>query len=285
MIVITAASGHLGQSVADALAKQGVSATTRLAARDTAKLAAQAAQGFQLARIDYDDQASVAAAFAGAETVFLISANGQTADRIRQDKASIDAAKKAAVKRLVYTSFTNPSVASKYVWAQVYVQTEPYLKASGLAYTILRNNPYCTNLGLLLANAKQTGAFVIPGAKGKVAYVGHNDLGAATAAVLVQSGHENRTYSLTGSEAFDGAGVANLLSVALGRTIVSVDAPPQDFAAYLRSVSVPEYIIEGLLTSYAAAEAGEYSQVSDDIGKLSGRPAGSLRDYVRSFGT
>jgi NAD(P)H dehydrogenase (quinone) len=116
-----------------------------------------------------------------------------------------------------------------------------------------------------------------------VAYVGHPDLGAATAAALLQSTHKNKIYELTGAEAFNGAGVARLLSDALQRDIVSRDAPPAEFGAYLRSVHVPEFIIEGLLTNYAAAAAGEYASVSEDIKVLSGRPAGSLRDYIHAL--
>jgi NAD(P)H dehydrogenase (quinone) len=158
------------------------------------------------------------------------------------------------------------------------------LKSSGVDYTILRNSPYCSNLGLLIAQAKATGVFAIPGAEGRVAYVKHDDLGAATAAALLQANHKNTVYELTGSEAFDGTGVARLLSHALGRDIVSRDAPPEEFGTYLRSVKVPEFIIEALLTSYAAAAAGEYAAVSDDIKTLSGRAAGSLRDYIGELG-
>jgi NAD(P)H dehydrogenase (quinone) len=109
-------------------------------------------------------------------------------------------------------------------------------------------------------------------------------LGAATAAALLQSSQKNKIFELTGSEAFDGPGVAGLLSQALGRDIVSRAAPPEQFGAYLRSVKVPEFIIEGLLTSYAAAAAGEYAAVSEDIKELSGRSAGSLREYIQGLG-
>jgi NAD(P)H dehydrogenase (quinone) len=283
-ILITGAGGKLGKSVAAELARHGAASSTRLATRDPSKLAAYAAEGFEVVRVDYDDAKSLDAALPGIQTMLLITSNGLTADRIRQDKASIDAAKKAGVRRLVYTSFINPSRDSKYVWAGVYAETEPYLKASGMEYTILRNNAYCSNLGLLIAQAKATGVFTIPGAEGSVAYVGHEDLGAATAAALLQPSHKNKVYELTGGEAFNGAGIARLLSDVLQRDIVSRDAPPAEFGAYLRSAHVPEYIIEGLLTSYAAAAAGEYASVSEDIKTLSGRPAGSLRDYIHSLG-
>jgi len=283
-ILITGAGGKLGKCVAAEIARLGAASSTRLATRDPAKLAACAAQGFEVVRTDYDDANSLEAALPGTQTMLLMTGNGLTADRIRQDKASMDAAEKAGVQRIVYTSFVNPHRDSKYVWASVYAETEPYLKASGMEYTILRMCPYCSNLGLLIGQAKATGVFTIPGAEGRVAYVRHDDLGAATAAALLQSSHKNKIYELTGSEAFDGAGVAGLLSQALGRDIVSGAASPEEFGAYLRSVHVPEFIIEGLLSSYSAAAAGEYASVSEDIKKLSGRAAGSLRDYIRDLG-
>ncbi|MBV6670059.1 NAD(P)H-binding protein [Xanthomonas euvesicatoria pv. alangii] len=198
MIAITAANGHLGQAVAAELLARNAASRVRLAVRSTEKLQTQQDQGFEVVRADYDDPASLDAALAGVSTLLLISSNGTNEDRIRQHKTAIDAARRAGVARIVYTSFTNPSFDSAFVWAHPHAETEPYLKDSGLAWTILRNNRYFTNIDPMLEQAVQKGTFAIPGASGKVAYAGHDDLAAAAATVLLQDGHAGKTYELTG---------------------------------------------------------------------------------------
>lgn len=282
MIVISAASGKLGQAVADELIKRVPISEIRLAARTPLKLEAWKSRGAAVVQADYDDPASLNDAFAGAEVVFLISSDGPNDVRIRHHKNAIDAAKRVGVKRIVYTSFVNPTAESKFTWAIPHVETEPYLKASGVPYTILRDNQYASNLDGLIAQAKETGVFALPGATGKVAYVTHVDIAAAAAAVLTQPGHENKTYELTGAEALDGFEIAAVISQMAGREIKAANPPPEDAAAHFRSMGLPEFAVAGLVSMYAAAEAGEYATVTHDVETLSGRPAESARAHIKA---
>ena len=127
MIVVTGAAGKLGRLVADELAKRTNPGRVRLASRDPAKIADLAARGFNTMRADFDDPASLDAAFAGAETVLVVSGDAPNEVRIRQHRAAIDAASKAGVARIVYTSFTNPAAQSLFPFAWIHADTERYL--------------------------------------------------------------------------------------------------------------------------------------------------------------
>jgi NAD(P)H dehydrogenase (quinone) len=283
MIVVTAASGKLGRAVAEELGKRVPASEIKLGARTPAKLEFWKSRGFDVVRADYDDPATLNAAFAGAEVVLLISSDGPNDARIRHHKNAIDAAKRTGVKRLAYTSFVNPTLRSKFIWAIAHAETEPYLKASGIPYTILRDNQYASNLDGLIAKAKETGTFALPGATGKVAYVTHGDVAACAAAVLTQRGHEYKTYELTGPEALDGFQIAAVISEASGREIKTVDLSPEIAAAALRAAGLPEFAVEGIMSMYAAAKAGEYATVTHDVKLLSGRPATSVRSHIKSI--
>lgn len=103
---------------------------------------------------------------------------------IRSDQPAIDAATAAGVGRVVYTSFTNPTRDSLFPYAAMYAETEARLEDPGLSCTILRNNQYAGNLDSALAAARATGTLALPGPEGKVAFITHTDVAAATAGAL-----------------------------------------------------------------------------------------------------
>ena len=280
MLVITGANGKLGRLVADEAAKRiGASAVT-LGSRDLAKIADLAAKGFKAVRADFDDPASLDAAFAAAKTVLIVSGDAPNDVRIRQHRAAIDAAKKAGVARIVYTSFANPTVQSLFPFAWIHADTESYLKASGVPFTILRDNQYAENLTNAIGGAK-SGTLAMPGARGKVAYIARADVAAAIAGALTQDGHAGKTYELTGPEALDAFEIAAVLASALGKPVEAVDAAPAEFGKILAAHGLPPFVIDALLGLYAAAAAGEYATVSADAAKLAGRPIEPVSAFIR----
>lgn len=283
MIVVTAASGTLGHAVANALKSRVNPSSVRLAARTLSKVDALKAEGFQVAPFDYEDPASMAKAFAGASAALIISSEGPNEVRAAHHKAAIDAAKAAGVGLVVYTSAINPAASSKFDWAGAHAQTEADLKASGLNYVILRDNSYASNIDGFLAKAVETGVLALPGAKTKVAYVTHADVAAAAAAALTGGAKANATYELTGPQGVDADELAQLLSSATGKQVKAVDLALPDLAAFFRSIGLPDFVVDGVTSFFAAAAAGEYANATKDVETLAGRPAQSMRDYVAKF--
>ncbi|MCS0504978.1 SDR family oxidoreductase [Ancylobacter mangrovi] len=281
MIAITAASGKLGAAIADALLEKGRAAGTRLVARSPEKLAARKAQGFDVAAGDYEDPESLKAAFAGVDTLVLISGMGPNEVRIAQHRNAIEAAKAAGVARILYTSATNPNDASLFDWAKAHVATEAELKASGLAWTILRDNSYFSNNDALFAQAKESGVLPFTGIDAKVAYVTHKDVAESVVGALAP-GHENKVYEIAGGEAWSAADLAAILSELTGKEIRAIDVPVAAFEQQFRSMGLPDWVASGVASFYAALGAGEYAATSADVERLAGRPSTSARDYLAS---
>lgn len=283
MIVVTAASGRLGRAVAAELERRGKRKDSRLTARSPEKLADLAARGFEIARADYDDGPSLAAAFAGADALLLISGTADNAKRIKQHRAAIDAAKAAGVHRIVYTSYTNPTPSSLFPYAAVHGDTERYLSASGIPFTVLRNNQYAANVDGPCKQSKESGVLASPAADKKVAYVTHADAAAAAVGALLDEAHAGKTYEITGPEALSLYDIAAELAAARGRPVDVVKSALLELRAYFQSQDLPPSVVEAIVGATAAAAAGEYEQVSSDTERLAGRPIQSIRDYVKQF--
>lgn len=283
MIVITAASGKLGTTLADAFKAKGLAGQVRLAVRSPDKLAARKAEGFEVVAGDYEHPASLKAAFAGADIAVVISGVGPNAARIAQHRNAIDAAKAAGVTRIVYVGAANPVSASRFDWAKAHEATEADLKASGVAWTILRDNSYFSNNDPLFANAKASGVLPFTGIDAKVAYVSHQDVADSIVGAVTGAGHENKTYEIAGGEAWSAVELAAILSELTAKEIKALDVPVAAFEEQFRAMGLPDFVATGVASFYAALGAGEYAATSRDVERLAGRPSTSARDYLRAF--
>ena len=280
MIVLTGANGRLGRAIARTLHARGLAGGVRLTARDPSKAADLAAQGFAIAAADYSSPSSLDAAFAGATTVFLISATGPTPVRIPLHRNAIDAAVRAGVRHIIYTSRVNPVATSPYSFSAIHADSEAYIRSRPVAYTFLRNNEFSENLDPWLAAACETGVLEY-GAKGKIAFICRMDAIDASIAVLTGTGHEGRTYEFSGPEALDRDDMARVLSEATGRTITASRGGPEDFSAALAAQGRPDFVVELGAGIYRASEAGEWCRSSDDPPRLAGHPSTSLSSYIK----
>jgi NAD(P)H dehydrogenase (quinone) len=280
MYFVSGASGKLGQLVAGEVAKQGQASQTTLGSRDLAKLAGFAKQGFKTAVFDFDNPQSMRDALKGHRRLVLISSDTAVDERIRQHKAAIDAAKAAGIEAIIYTSFTNASSKSLFTFAKIHAETEAYLKASGLAYTILRDNQYAENLENAIAHAKDTSTLAIHGSKGKVAYISRPDIAFAAATALLAKPAANAIYELTGPQAFDAADVARILARKWNKDVKAAELPREVFVSILRGVKLPEFLVEAIASLGDATAAGEMAAVSGDFKKIAGRDPESLESLL-----
>ncbi|KAB8045740.1 NAD(P)H-binding protein [Janthinobacterium rivuli] len=279
MIVITGATGKLGQHVIASLLKSVPAANIIAAVRNPGKAADLAAQGVQVRQADYNDGASLDAAFKGATRILLISSS-EVGQRAQQHQNVIDAAKRAGVSLLAYTSVLRADTSPLGLAAE-HVITEAAIRASGLPYTFLRNGWYLENHTEHLAPVLEHGVVLGAAQNGRFSSAARADYAAAAAAVLTAA-QPQAIYELAGDHGFTLAEYAAEVARQSGKAIVYKDMPQADFKAALVGVGVPEGFADLLADSDAGAAKGGLEDNGKQLSALIGRPTTSLQDGVKA---
>lgn len=279
MIVITGATGNLGQHVIASLLKSVPAANIIAAVRNPAKAADLAARGVQVRQADYNDGASLDAAFKGATKILLISSS-EVGQRAQQHQNVIDAAKRAGVSLLAYTSVLRADTSPLGLAAE-HVITEAAIRASGLPYSFLRNGWYLENHTEHLAPVLEHGVVLGAAQNGRFSSAARADYAAAAAAVLTAD-KPQAIYELAGDQGFTLAEYAAEVARQSGKAIVYKDLPQADFKAALVSVGVPEGFADLLADSDAGTAKGGLEDHGKQLSALIGRPTTILLDAVKA---
>jgi NAD(P)H dehydrogenase (quinone) len=274
-IAITGATGQLGRLVIEKL-KAHVPADQIVALVRTPAKAADL--GVEARAADYAQPETLATALAGVDKLLLISSS-EVGQRATQHRNVIEAAKKAGVKHIVYTSVLHADN-SPLSLAEEHRATEADLKASGVAYTLLRNGWYTENYTGSVHGAVAGGAFIGSAKEGRISSATRADFADAAVAVLTGAGHENQTYELAGDESYTLAELAAEISRQTGKDIPYRDLPVADYAAALAGFGIPEGFAHGLASWDANAAEGALFDDSRQLSKLIGRPTTPLATAV-----
>ncbi|HEV2633999.1 MAG TPA: NAD(P)H-binding protein [Actinocrinis sp.] len=281
--VITGASGHLGRLVVDQLLAAGTPPAQIVATgRDVGRLAGLAHDGVAVRRADFADPSTLDEAFAGAEAMVLVSTT-TVGERFDNHRSAIDAARRAGVSRIVYTSIVNASTA-RMTLADEHRRTEEYLRESGSAFVILRNGWYLENYTDQLPMITKYHALLGSARDGLVSAASRRDYAAAAAAVLAQDGHLGATYELGGTP-FTLTELAATISEVLGTHITYQDMSVADYAGALTAAGLPPQMAAAVADADAGLARGELFTASDDLVKLIGRPATTAREAVQNAAT
>lgn len=288
MIFITGATGHFGKATIDFLLGKGIPANTIAAlVRDPEKATDLIGKGINTRAGDYTDYSSLVAAFTGVDKLLLISGS-DIVNRLQQHKNVVNAAKEAGVKHLIYTSFVrkNDTETSPIaVLAKSHIETERFIKASGIPFTILKNSLYADVLPMFLGDkVLETGVY-LPAGNGKAAFTTRLDMAEAAAAVLTGTGHENKEYIIAGNSNYSLNDVAVFLSELTGKDVAYTSPAADVYTHTLVNDGVPlEYA--GMFAGFGAAiEQGEFETSASELEVLLKRKPTTLKEYLQSVYT
>ncbi|PZU64015.1 SDR family oxidoreductase [Sphingobium sp.] len=270
-IAVTGATGQLGRLVLNQLKQKVPSSEIIALGRSPDKLAEL---GVAARRADYAKPETLDVALAGVDTLLLISSS-EVGQRAEQHGNVIDAAKKAGVKRVVYTSLLHADTSSLNL-AEEHRQTEALLKGSGIAFTILRNGWYSENYTGSIPGAIAGGAFIGSAGDGKISATPRLDYAEAAAVVLTGEGHAGKTYELAGDTAWTLSDLAAEISKQTGKDIPYTDLPEGDYAKALASHGVPADFAASIASWDVGAAKGALFDDGKQLSKLLGRPTTPL---------
>jgi NAD(P)H dehydrogenase (quinone) len=277
--LVSGAGGKFGRIVVERLlAEQAGKAIA--GSRDPARLADLAAKGAETRRVDFDDPASLDAAFRGVDRLLIVSTDalGVPGLRIRQHRAAVDAAARAGVGHVVYTSMPRPEPGSLIPFAPDHYETEQALLKSGLAHTILRNSWYAENLLMSLPQVLASGKWFSAAGEGRVAHVARADAAAAAAEALVST--PGGRLDVTGPELLTIREIAATAADVFAKPVEVVPVSDAELVAGLAAAGVPAAIAALIVAFDANTRAGGADVRSDAVEKLTGAPPRRLREVL-----
>lgn len=273
-LAVTGSTGHVGGDVARQLSDAGV--PVRLLARTPSK--APELPGAVVLESHYADDEVTRRSLEGVRTLLLVSAH-ETEDRLEQQLALIDAAAAAGVRHVVYTSFAAAAPEATFTFARTHFATEEHLKASGMAWTFLRDSFYIDFVEGLIG---EDGVIGGPGGDGACAFVARADVARAAAVILRDpEPHRNTTYELTGPEALTLVQVAEIIGRVRGREVIYHDECLQEAYGSRADSDAPQWQLDAWVSTYTAIADGSMAHVSDDVERITGQKPTSLEEFLR----
>jgi uncharacterized protein YbjT (DUF2867 family) len=257
-ILVTGVTGNTGSAILTHLIERGANVRAMVhRSADGSKLPA----GMTPIVANFDDADSMAAALRGIGRAYLVTPSSERAEQ--QQLRFVDLVAKAGVRKLVVLSQLAADERSPVRFLRYHTAVERHVADIGIDYTFLRPNLFFQGLLAFASSIASTNRFFAPIGNAAVSAVDVRDIASVAVAALTESGHENRTYNLTGPRAITHGQMAAALSAAVGRTITFVDVTPDEFARSLEGI--------------------EASATSDAVQKITGVPPIAVEKFASDY--
>lgn len=281
-IAIIGATGQLGALTIDALLERGVPAGDILAlGRNPERLAALAERGLHTASLDLDGPDATTAQLDGVDKLLLISV-GMPGQALAPRGVAIDAARKAGVKHLIYTSALEAPTTILGLAAE-HKATEELVTATGIPATFLRNGWYTENHQQDFAAARDRGVIANSVGEGRLATAPRKDYAEAAAVVLTTPGHESRAYELSGDTAWSYADFAATAQEVLGAPVRYEALTPAQELEQLQAFGLDEGTASFMVALNGNMRNGALAPTHGDLARLIGHPTEPLDVTMRTW--
>jgi NAD(P)H dehydrogenase (quinone) len=284
VIVVTGATGKLGNLVVQSLLKRVSADQVGVSVRDPEKAAAFRERGVRVRTGDFAKPETLTDAFDGASRLLMISSNAAAfgGDPLAQHRAAIEKARQVGVERIFYTSHMASSHTSAFAPMTTHAATEELLADSGVPWTSLRNGFYADAASRFMGVEWQSGRIVAP-ADGKVAWTAHEDLADAAAAILTGTAvFDGPTPPLAGTEALDLEGLAAVGAKLLGHPIQRQIVEDEVFYQTLVGRRLPPHVAKLTLGFFEASRRGEFSTEDAILKRVIGRQPTRISSILES---
>jgi NAD(P)H dehydrogenase (quinone) len=274
---VTGTTGHLGPLVVRELLERGVPAADVVALARTPEKAADL--GVPVRRADYSDTATLTEALTGVDVLLLVSGS-EVGRRVAQHTAVIEAAKTAGVRRVAYTSIANADHSTNPLQPE-HKATEDVLRASGVPFTIFRNNWYLENYTGQVPQYLATGEVLGIDGGARIGAATRADMAAAITTALLDEGTAGATFELSGPP-ITLAGLAEAVTDVTGTKVAYRDVTPEELAAILRGTGLDDGTAGFVVALEESVARGDLDVRGDDLERLLGRPATTLADALHA---
>jgi (4-alkanoyl-5-oxo-2,5-dihydrofuran-3-yl)methyl phosphate reductase len=275
VILVTGATGNIGSELVRQLIEAGQ--RFRVLTRDRARGEALG-DGLDVVVGDLLRPETLAPAFVGVSRALVLAG---AADLPSVAAHVVDAAKQAGTRHLVLISSGTIEIKPPGIIARWHLEAEQVLKASGLAWTVLRPGNFSSNALRWAGPIRAQGAVFAHGGDGLTAPIDPRDIASVAFHALTGRDHEGKTYVLTGPALMTVVRQVDVIANALGRPVRFVDVPEDAARVGMRKSGMPELVIDGVIELLQAARAGRDSLLTSTVHDVTARPPRSFDTWVR----
>lgn len=277
MILLTGATGKTGGATAKALAEKNVK--LRALVRDKQKASPLAQAGIELVVGDLADEQSVAKALKGVDKALLIAPNSD--QQLHLENHFIDCAQKSGLRHIVKLSSMEAVPGATGAIPNIHVQSEAHIKASQMAWTMIRPNFFMQNLLTSAGTIKDQGKIFLPMKDGKTGMADIRDVAAIMAESLTGEDHKNKSYDITGPELLSFSQVAAHFSEVMDTKIEYVDMPLDAYISTIAPFLLNEWHVNAITELFAEIAAGGLENITNTAAQILGREPISLNQFIQ----
>lgn len=276
-ILVTGAPGNVGTEVVKGL--QAAGAPFRVGAWEVQSARKILGDDIEIVHFDFLKPETYEQAFGGVERLFLV--RPPALSNVKRDIApALYAAQSSGIRHIVFLSLQG---VEKNRMVPHY-QIEQLIRQMGVTYTFLRASFFMQNLSTIhCAEIRDHDQIVLPVGKAKTSFIDVRDIAAVAVRALLEAGHENRAYTLTGSEALDYHQVSATLSRQLGRSIRYTDPNLLAFVWHQLAQKRPLTMTLVMAGLYTITRFGNAEEVTDNVQYLLGRTPIRFEQFVRDY--
>ncbi|GAA2289098.1 NmrA family transcriptional regulator [Streptomyces ruber] len=269
MILVTGATGNIGSALLKELHARGVGPLRGLT-RDAAR--AVFPEGVEAVEGDFAQRASLKLVLEGVRSLFLVSRLGSDAD-------ILETARHAGVEHVVLVSSITVQTHPHLGPARENLAVERLLRASGMAWTILRPTQFASNALMWAASIRGHETVHAPYAETALPTVHPADIASVARVALTEPGHHGRTYALTGPEPVTARQQVEAIAAALGREVPFVEISRRQARRQMVAVFGPE-AADAVLDVTGGDVNHELLMVRDTVPQVTGRPARPFQQWA-----
>jgi uncharacterized protein YbjT (DUF2867 family) len=274
-IFVTGASGNIGRALVQQLKADGAQI---IAGSSSGK----STDGVSSRHVDFEDAASLQAAFIGVDTLFLLLP--LVSNKLTLAKNAIAAAKAAGVKHIVRSSGAGADPSAAFTLPKLQGEIDQMVIDSGLPYTLVRPATFMQNFATYYAGMIKVGALYLPQGDGQVSFIDVRDIAAVTAVILQKpEAHIGKSYTLTGSMAISNADAVRAIGAVTGNSPRYVAVPDQAAIESMKSMGMDDWSVHQMMSLHQLTAAGYASGVTKTVREIIGREPIGFTEFVDDY--
>ena len=276
MILLTGATGKTGSATAKALNEKGI--TFRALIRNEEKRGAIESLGGEVVIGSIENKEAVDQSMVDVETALILLPNSE--NQLSLEKQLVDSAKQAGAKRVVKMSSIEATPDATSPIPKLHLESEEYIKQSGLNWTMIKPNFYMQNLLASAGTIKDQGKIFLPMGEGKTGMIDTTDVGKVLAKVLSEDGHESMNHEITGPEILSFNEVAEIFSKGLDKQVDYVDVPLAAYKETLGQFLTNQWHLDAVIDLFKGIADGGIEEKTDTYSELMGESPKPLSEFI-----